>query len=465
MNSRYRNSSVLSLGGIVVLTLLLSLVVSRVPYEMSIALVIGVCVLVVSFLYAEAAIYILILSMLLSPEFGTRETSGEGATIRLEDILLVVVGCSWLARMAVHKDLGFFLKTEFNRPIRNYAMACILATGAGILYGDVKSPITGFFFVLKYIEYFVMFFMMVNHIESRRQVRSFLIVALITCSIVCFASLAQIPAGGRITAPFEGEGGEPNTLGGYLVLMLSLVLGLLFNMDDRDSKTYKRALLGLSFLCAVLILFTQSRGSWMAVGVMYVTLTVLSKRRLLLILGLLVVIPLSPVILPKAVKERVSYTFKKGESEQWRKMQRDVGGVTLDTSTSDRLGAWENTLKGFLRHPILGYGITGWRFLDAQFIKTLVETGLVGFTAFIALLVKILQVAWRTYKQTEDRMYKGICMGFFVGTVAMIAHGLFANTFIIVRIMEPYWLLGGLVVIIPILEAKANEASLETVAA
>ncbi len=54
MNSRYRNSSVLSLGGIVVLTLLLSLVVSRVPYEMSIALVIGVCVLVVSFLYAEA---------------------------------------------------------------------------------------------------------------------------------------------------------------------------------------------------------------------------------------------------------------------------------------------------------------------------------------------------------------------------------------------------------------------------
>jgi len=56
-------------------------------------------------------------------------------------------------------------------------------------------------------------------------------------------------------------------------------------------------------------------------------------------------------------------------------------------------------------------------------------------------------------------------MGFFAGTVAMIVHGLFANTFIIVRIMEPFWLIGGFVVIIPILEAKAKEASLETVAA
>jgi hypothetical protein len=43
-------------------------------------------------------------------------------------------------------------------------------------------------------------------------------------------------------------------------------------------------------------------------------------------------------------------------------------------------------------------------------------------------------------------------LGFIAGFVGLLFHGLGANTFIIVRIMEPFWFMAALVVMIPKLE-------------
>ena len=43
--------------------------------------------------------------------------------------------------------------------------------------------------------------------------------------------------------------------------------------------------------------------------------------------------------------------------------------------------------------------------------------------------------------------------------VAMLAHGVGANTFIIIRIMEPFWLCAGLVMILPRLSNAEEPAS------
>ncbi len=110
--------------------------------------------------------------------------------------------------------------------------------------------------------------------------------------------------------------------------------------------------------------------------------------------------------------------------------------------------AWE----AYWEHPIFGFGITGWRFLDAQYLKILVETGLVGFVAFGFLIYTVLKEAWKGFRRTNDKFYKGISMGFFAGAIAMLTHGLSTNTFIIVRIMEPFWFLMAVVVAIPSIE-------------
>ncbi|MFC1882860.1 hypothetical protein ACFL2S_15390 [Thermodesulfobacteriota bacterium] len=161
--------------------------------------VLALVVFTISFINIEWGLHILIFSMLLSPEIMTGETTGSslgrGVTLRLEDFLLAVIGLSWFARTAVKKELGLFLKTPLNKAILFYALACILSTGFGIMAGRVEMK-TGALFVIKYIEYFIVFFMMVNHVRSTDQIKRFLICLFLTCFIASIIGMLQIPGGG-----------------------------------------------------------------------------------------------------------------------------------------------------------------------------------------------------------------------------------------------------------------------------
>lgn len=94
----------------------------------TLALAGGVIIFVLSFVSTQLALYILIFSMLLSPEFivGSTEgaTLGRGITLRVDDLIVAIIGFSWLARMAINKDLGLFLRTPLNRPIAYYILVC-----------------------------------------------------------------------------------------------------------------------------------------------------------------------------------------------------------------------------------------------------------------------------------------------------------------------------------------------------
>ena len=121
--------------------------------------------------------------------------------------------------------------------------------------------LSGLFFVLKYFQYYIVYFMMINNITSRDHAKQFLVAIFLTATIVSFVAIAQIPGGGRVVAPFEGESGEPNTLGGYLLLMMALAGGLLVVKDAVTKLTHKVALVGFFGLTGLPMLFTLSRAT------------------------------------------------------------------------------------------------------------------------------------------------------------------------------------------------------------
>jgi O-antigen ligase len=400
--------------------------------------------------------------MLLGPQFGVGGAAGEGVrsrglTLRLDDILLVIIGFSWFLSTAVVKERGLFLKTPLNRYIAFYFIACLLATLFGYMMGRVKGT-AGFFFVLKYFEYYIVYFMAVNYLKEKKQMERLVWAILIVCMIVCAISIYQIPSGVRVSAPFEGEVGEPNTLGGYLVLILSLVLGLLFN--NYGTKNQKYFLGGLIFFILITLAATLSRSSWLALGPMLLALIWFSKRKFIVIIPLIFLVLLSAFLLPSGVKDRAMYTFFQPKEEG----QLVVGGVRVDTSTSARLVSWKNVLtRDFIEQPIIGYGVTGYSFIDAQYPRVLAETGLLGLFFFIALLTAIYRNAihaWRRY--ADDPFYLGVSTGFLAGFFAMLTHAIGANTFIIVRIMEPFWFLTAVVIMIPQIETLSRPDNSDT---
>jgi len=92
--------------------------------------------------------------------------------------------------------------------------------------------------------------------------------------------------------------------------------------------------------------------------------------------------------------------------------------------------------------------------LDAQYPLILAETGLLGIVAFFWLIYSLLSTALKTYRSTTDRFYKGLSLGFIAGLIALLTHAIGANTFIIVRIMEPFWFLSAIVIMLPVLEGQ-----------
>jgi len=356
---------------------------------------------------------------------------------------------SWFARNAVRKELGLFLKTPLNKAILFYVLVCVLSTGLGVMTGRVGIK-TGSLYVLKYLEYFIVFFMMVNHVRNTEQIKRFVFCLFLTCFIASIIGIFQIPGGGRVSAPFEGEIGEPNTFGGYLLFIGVVAAGLLAKTENSKTKQ----ILVVLILCIIPpFLFTQSRSSYLAIIPALMVLGLMADRRVIILGVLVLALLISPLFLPEAVKNRVMYTFNQSEE----KGQIQIGNIRLDTSTSARLVSWKEALQDWPKHPLLGYGVTGYQFVDAQFPRVLVETGILGFIAFCYLLFSIFKVTLNNLKELKTPFLQGIGIGFLAGFVGLIVHAIGANTFIIVRIMEPFWFFAGIMVVMPEMERQQAE--------
>ena len=453
----------LLMGGVLCVAALL---ISQLETSMGILIGLGTAIAILVFFKTEIAIYLLIFSMLLSPEFGvgglatTGGTLGRGVTFRLDDFLLVIVAVSWLIKSALYKELGIFKKTPLNGAMLFYAFACVLSTLLGIAAGRVEV-LTGSLFVLKYIQYFVLFFLVINSIEDQKQVRRYWLAVLVTALIVGAIGLAQIPGGGRVTAPFEGDHPEPNTFAGYLAFVILICLALALTLPNNRRRISYFLIAAFLFIP---FLFTLSRASYLGFIPGLAVVLLLNRQRVAsyTLLALFLTILVFPNVFPEAIRDRVAFTFTQAPTAG----QVTVLGQRLDTSTSARLRSFQEALEAFYQEPLLGYGVTGWSFIDAQYFRTLIEIGLVGLMAFLFLLYRLFRLGLDRFRYSdEDSFSRGLAIGFLGGFVCLLFHAIGSNTFIIVRIMQPFWLVTGLVFMLHlVVDKELPEEKVESLA-
>jgi O-antigen ligase len=229
--------------------------------------------------------------------------------------------------------------------------------------------------------------------------------------------------------------------------MMSILGGLALETRTRKHR------IGLCILVALLavpFLYTLSRSSWLAAAGAAVVLLAVTRERKRLLAFLAVAAVLAVLFMPAEVTERTAYTFE----EQRGSMK--VGDLSLDPSSSARLRSWGETMRDAARHPLLGHGVTGYHFLDAQYFRILAETGIVGLAAFAFLILLLARHARTASKYQSDPLLRGLTAGFLAALGGLLVHGLGANTFIIVRIMEPFWLFAGLVMVAPLLDESES---------
>jgi O-antigen ligase len=96
--------------------------------------------------------------------------------------------------------------------------------------------------------------------------------------------------------------------------------------------------------------------------------------------------------------------------------------------------------------------------MDAQYPRILVETGIVGMLAFAWLIFALFRVGVGTWLDSKDDLLRSLSVGLIAGLVGLLVHALAANTFIIVRIMEPFWCVAGIVVALSAMDEENRHA-------
>lgn len=397
----------------------------------------------------KLSLLLLLFSMLFSPEIGFGAlTHSRGVVVRYDDILLVIIFLAWLAKSAVLKGKAFVTDTPVQTPIIVYTSLCVLSTVFGILRGDIRYEVA-VFYILKYVEYFLLYFLTVNVLESKEDIRKYLGYAFfISLAVTVYAYFYYFTAGAgaRASAPFEAPFGkpgesEPASLGGYYLIVMGVLFGLLTH-----GPLFGWPLAALAFIFPSFLL-TFSRASYIGFVVMMGAIVLKTERRRLLLISILVfgsAVFYGMKEFSGKVRERVEMTY----SGQYAVYEVGFLGVSfkLEESAYSRYAAVRDVFQKWLpRHPVLGSGVTGVGLGDTQYALLLGELGLVGFFAFFWMVYRIYAAAYAVFRTYEEPWIKAASLGLMASLLGLLAQAVGVNTFIIVRIMEPFWFLTAVI--------------------
>ncbi len=388
------------------------------------------------------ALYLLPLTFSLSPELIIGQTAAREISIKLEDLLLSVLLIRVVFDFVINKNfpLERLSGGRFFKPMVFHSLVLVLTTtfGVAMLYA---APTSGFFFTLKLIQYFFFFFVVFFYVQDKKDIKIMLGATLLTMAIVTINGYLQIPGGGRIAMPFEGGNLEPNTFGGYYVVLGAVVAGLYMQEPKGSKKILYALLLGASLLPFI---YTQSRSSWLAGGFSLLTFLFLTKglQRKVWIFAFAILTVMSIPLLPENIQERARFWHE----EKGFSRTETIGEIKFDPSTSERIEGYRRAMRLFISSPFFGRGITGAGFFDGQFVRLAVENGMLGLMSFAYLNYMIFRYLMSVYRRSPDPLSRGLALGLLCATTGMLVHSIGANTFIIVRIMEPYMLLLALLV-------------------
>ena len=168
---------------------------------------------------------------------------------------------------------------------------------------------------------------------------------------------------------------------------------------------------------------------------------------MILIVSLIFVILFSSIF-PAFVYTRIKYTFQKQSSKQVSILGKSVA---LDQSAAARIYTVRESIEKWSEAPIIGHGAgSAGAVVDNNFSRLLIEIGILGLIVFIFLAKKIFSVAIKNLRVLRnDNFSNGLISGFIAGFIGLLIHSLGAATFILVRIMEPFWFLTAIIVMLP----------------
>lgn len=365
--------------------------------------------------------------------------------------LLTVIGC-WTARMLFEKKI-LFVKTSLTIPIIVFLLCSLMAS-----FHSVRIQYSLGTIFHDYLTYFILFFCMVNTIQSQEQIKRIVKAMLITCGLVCAYGLYGYYTGvairdERLVATFEYH----SRIAKYISLLLPVAVCLFFYYKNILSRLYLSILI---FVCNLSLILTMNRTSWVAVlvTIFFIGFAAQKKYLIYMLMGMCV---LCIFILPsKFITQLKTIT----QVDKFFTSREILG---------ERLLCWKASIAIVKDYPVLGIGPGKRNFRNVYqqyaekirntekqlkddavkqsrktkvkknsgiknperlshphnvFLHVLVGSGILGLLAFLWLFTAVFYAAIRSWRLSRSEYEKALLMGITASLVSIFLHG-FTDSF------------------------------------
>ena len=371
---------------------------------------------------------------------------------------VLIVGC-WLVRVMLLR-----IKPDFKQwlvPVALYASVMIF-----IAMYNAPDKVVALAGLRVMIEYIFWLFVGTNMIFSRTQLAWLIDFFILCVGLVALYGIYQYVVGVEIPAAWIDSKvettlktrvfsiiGSPNILGSVMVLALPVTYAMFLQAKGRLRKYLY---LGAILVMGVCLVFTFSRGAWLAFIFAAILTGLWVDKRILLALLLLVVV--SPIVLP-SVADRMSYMMS--------------SDYQASSTKGGRIGRWSQALSYWQEHPETGVGLGRFGgavaaqfypddsfYVDSWYLKVGTESGWIGLGATLFFMITMLRKARSALDKTESAHVKRIGFALLAGICGVLAHNLVENVFEVPMMATYCWLFIGIILAMPnIGKDVSNETS------
>jgi hypothetical protein len=389
----------------------------------------GMIILTAIFVWQpKVAMLLLIVSVSWSPDIVITQIPGRRVNLKPEDALIVAAMLGLLIRYAAGRE-KISIRTPLDIPILIYCATGLLSTLIGAYLGNV-SVITGFFFFAKRVEYFVLFYLMYHYLEGENEIKAAFSLIVICTIVYSFYNVYMY-------ATLKGEGGGRNfgmpgteEQAWFVADVIILILPILLAVAVETRSPWYIALLVIgSYPMVSTLLDTLVRHAYLG-GVAALLFIVIYRYRFLLPL-LAGATFYASTRLPKRVFDRINFLWLEF-------IQYPYPGGSLPL----RVRAIKEGITGFVYSPLIGRGMGTYEMNSPishnQFVQILLETGLLGLISFLWILFSSAILAFRGIINTNERLHRGIYIGYIAGLIGWLVSASGAPPFSAIKTMETF---------------------------
>lgn len=231
--------------------------------------------------------------------------------------------------------------------------------------------------------------------------------------------------------------GSPNILGVIFVLLIPIGVAMALSAGSTLGKVYYG---GVSLVMLAGLLFTMSRGAWLAFA---------------FAAGIFVIILVPKLIIPFAGLGGAFVLFGGALSDRLLYMLSPV--YLMKSAAGGRLYRWNIGLEVWRRDTAFGMGLGRYGgavamnnnltpfYLDNYYLKTLTEMGLYGIAALLFVVISFIISTARIIRSQSVLRNKVMVIGLFAGAMGVLAQNFVENIFEVPAMIAYFWITVALI--------------------